>query len=268
MKKVAVQLSGLSRGFEITSKIFEYWNNIFDDIEFTFFLTTWNTQDVWEDKVKNKGGQDKLNLDNYKFLHSYELLDKDDIDWNDLTKLTKGNAPYYTYALYKCNELRKKSGIEFDACITTRIDIFLGLDLMYNIKELLYSTSNSMISPISFATTTGTGVIKNNKGQYRFLIPNDNFGIGHPKSMDKFCKVHEDCFVTNKNIRKSLHFIQAQQLMNYDIYNNSIGGSALLIRNDHLQKKTWPTSKKLKELINDGGVEFLYNRKDIRKFFT
>ena len=68
MKKVAVQLSGLSRGFEITSKIFEYWNNIFDDIEFTFFLTTWNNQDVWEDKVKNKGGQDKLNLDNYKFL--------------------------------------------------------------------------------------------------------------------------------------------------------------------------------------------------------
>ena len=268
MKKVAVQLSGLSRGFEITSKIFEYWNNIFDDIEFTFFLTTWNNQDVWEDKVKNKGGQDKLNLDNYKFLHSYELLDPDDIDWNDFTSMGKGNAPYYTYALYKCNELRKKSEIEFDACITTRIDIFLDINLLKNIKNHLYSGSNSMISPISFATTTGTGVLKDVQGKYRFLIPNDNFGIGHPKSMDKFCKMHEDCFVTNKNIRKSLHFIQAQQLMNYDIYNISIGGSALLIRNGHLQKLGWPTSRILKILIEEKGVEFLYSRPDIRKFFT
>ena len=40
MKKIAVCLSGQIRHWEETYPIFEHWNNLFDDVEFTFFVST------------------------------------------------------------------------------------------------------------------------------------------------------------------------------------------------------------------------------------
>ena len=53
---IAVSLSGLVRYWDVTSKIFEHWNNLYDDIEFTFFLTTWKNNKVWFDEAKVKSG--------------------------------------------------------------------------------------------------------------------------------------------------------------------------------------------------------------------
>ena len=50
--KIAVCLSGQIRYWDSTYPFFEYWNNLFEDVEFTFFVSTWNTKDQWYSKDK------------------------------------------------------------------------------------------------------------------------------------------------------------------------------------------------------------------------
>ena len=47
MRKIAVCISGLVRYWEETYPLFEHWNNLYDDVEFVFFLATWKGDDVW-----------------------------------------------------------------------------------------------------------------------------------------------------------------------------------------------------------------------------
>ena len=38
--KIAVCISGLMQYWDITHKLFKYWNEIYDDVDFVFFLST------------------------------------------------------------------------------------------------------------------------------------------------------------------------------------------------------------------------------------
>ncbi len=41
--KIAVCISGRMSGFDVTSKLFEHWNSIYDNVEFYFFISYHST---------------------------------------------------------------------------------------------------------------------------------------------------------------------------------------------------------------------------------
>jgi hypothetical protein len=41
--KIAVCISGLMQYWDITHELFKYWNEIYDDVDFVFFLSTWES---------------------------------------------------------------------------------------------------------------------------------------------------------------------------------------------------------------------------------
>ena len=42
--KIAVCISGLLQYWDLTSQLFRYWNSISDEMNFTFFLSTWEEE--------------------------------------------------------------------------------------------------------------------------------------------------------------------------------------------------------------------------------
>lgn len=277
--KIAVLLSGLTRYWEITSKCFEYWNNFYDNVDYYFFISTWS-EPMRAEKDEHKkgsiklppGGFEKNDFSQYPFLTKYEYINQEEFVMEE--GKSNPNTQYYAYALYKCNELRKSTGIYFDGVIHTRTDIFIPKELHQKMIGLFgytkkvskdfipYKDQNSRknkVQPEMFFTTTGTTISPGKIN--RFMIQNDNFSFAHPLAMDKYANMYFDAYVHKKNPRRALHQIQAEQLMLYRIYNYNIGKTTMLVRSEKLglQKNGMPTSEDLEYVINTKGIDYLYN---------
>lgn len=290
---MAVLLSGLTRYWETTSKCFEYWNNFYDNVDYYFFISTWSEptraekNEHTEGSIKlPPGGFEKNDFSQYPFLTKYEYINQDEFD---IKGKGNPNTEYYAYALYKCNELRKSTGIDFDGVIHTRTDIFIPKELHQKMIGLFglgkkipkdfmpgkdQNYEKNRVQPEMFFTTTGTSIApgRGPKDRNRFIINNDNFSFAHPLAMDKYANMYFDAFVHKKNTSGSLHYIQAEQLMLHRIYNFSMGGQTWLIRAEELglHKKGWPTVEELEDIIDSKGVDYLYNtefREIQRRYF-
>ena len=79
--KIAVTLTGLMRFWDTTSKLLEHWNSLYEDIEFYFFLSTWDSS--IETLVCGGCGRetsiDKIDYSCYNFLTEYEYLNPTDV---------------------------------------------------------------------------------------------------------------------------------------------------------------------------------------------
>jgi hypothetical protein len=142
MKRIAVCISGLIRYWEETYPLFEYWNEMFDDVEFTFFLSTWKG-DTWYDKQKFPSiTLDDYDFSKYKFIEDYSLHNQSEVDIRE-----KGlpNGTLRAYLWNKVNVLRKDyedtNNIKFDSVMLVRNDMFVNKDilkyssLVSNLKE-------------------------------------------------------------------------------------------------------------------------------------
>lgn len=290
--KIAVLLSGLTRYWEITSKCFEYWNNFYDNVDYYFFISTWGEPTRAEKATYAKspiklpsGGFEKNDFSKYPFLTKYEYINQE--EFTIVEGKGNPNSQYYSYSLYKCNELRKSTGIDFDGVIHTRTDIFIPKEIHSQIIALfgysrgvskdfspdkIQNYKKNKVQPEMFFTTCGTTISpgERNRGERnRFFINNDNFSFAHPLAMDRYANMYFDTYVHKKNENTSLHHIQAEQLMLHRIYNYCMGGQTWLIRTEELglQKNGWPTTEELEDVINTKGIDYLYNTKftDIQK---
>ena len=263
MIKIAVTISGLVRYWEVTSKLFEYWNSLYDDIEFIFFLSTWKDNNVFHFKDKVKSGLLEHNdFSECKFLTAYEQIDYNEIPIKILEEHPNNPTPFYAYALYKVQKLRRKYQNEynFTGVIQTRNDIFIAKSTLDSIREMCLADKKKMLVPEMFFTTTGNSVIMG-ETRNRLNMPNDNFSFSHPLAMDKYAEMYHDSFISGENKETFHHFINAEQLMNKKIYNYRMDGKnpTPLIRVDSLKKDGWPTDDQLKQIIETKGIEFLYN---------
>jgi hypothetical protein len=290
--KIAVLLSGLTRYWEITSKCFEYWNNFHDNVDYYFFISTWGEPTRAEKSTYARSpiklppsGFEKNDFSKYPFLTKYEYINQEEFTMAE----GKGNpnTQYYAYSLYKCNELRKSSGINFDGVIHTRTDIFIPKEIHSKIISLfgcpkgaskdfspdkMQNYKKNKVQPEMFFTTSGT-TIALAKPKNRFFINNDNFSFAHPLAMDKYANMYFDSYVHKKNPSTSLHSIQAEQLMLHRIYNSCMGGQTWLVRSEKLglQKYGMPTSEDLEYVINTKGIDYLYNTEFVdlqKKYFS
>ena len=268
--KIAVCISGLMQHWDITHKLFKYWNKIYDDVDFVFFLSTWendisftsyeNTK--WYKNKKKETHDTNIDLSQYSFLEDVELLPINVIPQN-IIDTHDHTGPYYTYQLWNVQKMRKKYeervGEKFDVVVQTREDIFIPRQTL---DQIIYWFNSKQIVSGMFFTTSGTKVVtpRNNKRGFSYAIPNDNFSFAHPDAMDEYAQMYNDCYVEKTNSETFPHFMHAQQLINKGIYNLKIGSKYHTkgILTGKRQKKLFPSDKSLKRLIDEKGVDWIY----------
>ena len=96
--KIAVCLSGQIRYWDSTYPFFEYWNNLFEDVEFTFFVSTWNTKDQWYSKDKfGINIVDDVDFRKYGLISKFSKHNPDDVNVSTSIKLPNTNYMTYLY---------------------------------------------------------------------------------------------------------------------------------------------------------------------------
>ena len=74
MIKIAVCISGLLQCWDVTHQLFKYWNSMYDDVEFTFFISTWEVDSDFASTEKQYQKKGKLltntqyNSDTFDFI--------------------------------------------------------------------------------------------------------------------------------------------------------------------------------------------------------
>lgn len=228
--RIAILLAGQVRDWNICSKVFELYNSIYSDVEFDFFLATWN------DKYDNI----EYDMNSYSFITKYKLHDQKESLY---TEQLLCHAYLCKSANILKNEYAKKHNIKYDCVIATRPDIYLGLDLLNNIRDLLlrskkYETSDKFILNKNMVYT-GTGTLP-----YRKLDPNgkeiecfymsDLFVVGSNFSIDKFSSLYDNISEYKINDRVIGHVTGATYIVDQKLANCLIKGSSQIIRSVHV----------------------------------
>ena len=280
--KVAVCISGESRYFDVSSKLFEHWNKLYDDVEFDFFMSVWDS--------KNRTFGKNPDYSKYKFLTKYEILEYNEIPEYVRNEHKESSALFYAYALYRVHKLRrslaksctKVTKIEmnkvvetlpkYDCVIQTRPDIIVPKVLLNYIRESMGHDHKEMFSPYMFYTSQGSS--PTNSSMNELAMADDNFSFAHPSAMDKFSYFFHDSFILGRNI-PHLHTGVAMQLQNNNIYNFSFSQSKKpgVFRGEEgegqwRQKDNFPTPEWTSDMINKkGGVSFLFDATDsVKKY--
>ena len=258
--KIAVCLSGQIRYWDSTYPFFEYWNNLFEDVEFTFFVSTWNTKDQWYSKDKfGINIVDDVDFRKYGLISKFSKHNPDDVNVSTSIKLP--NTNYMTYLYNEVHGLRnsyeKENNIEFDAVIQTRNDIIIGTDILSQIRRLViskpYFMERSVFSP------AGTKLAVADIGASGLINNNDNFYFGSSNAMNYFRKMYD--FLINKSFFKHTHRLQAEFFYKHNIHQISTGNHPFLLRYGNTIKQGRPTPESLRKMLKEKGIEWFFTTK-------
>lgn len=273
--KIAVCISGLVRHWDISTKLFEHWNSLYEDIEFYFFLSTWDEGCNWLGYHAHIGGNniekkiEKNDYSQYSFLEKYEevdyrrmdaeiLLEMDNNPTDNKTGKPNYSLPFYTYSMYRCQRLRRKyeqeNNMEFDGVIQTRNDQLVSKVTLDSIRSLFYD-AHILIHPKLFSGGSPIVVYRD-----RLLMWNDSFSFAHRLSMDLYTEMYNDIFVQKTSQNLGMHYQNADQLMKNRIYNNPLYIHNWFIRDSKttFEKSGSPTESQLINLIETKGVDFFF----------
>jgi hypothetical protein len=248
--KIAVCISGRMSGFDVTSKLFEHWNSIYDNVEFYFFISTW--KDVSSEYSETRGLTKDWDFSKYKFITKYEKVDIEEACTHTNEKKT---SAFYSYSLYRVQQLRRESKEKFDGVIQTRSDMLIDkrtLDSLINLidkqgelsKKIFYSPSNLRYE------------------DKRFMLTHDYFGFAHPKVMDIYSLMYFDAHIIN-SIPTTFHYMNGDYLVNRNIQVIRIKGGGIVsvmpITFKEIHK--WRICDTISSLIKKRGVEWIFNQK-------
>ena len=261
--KIAVCLSGQIRYWDSTYPFFEYWNNLFKDVEYTFFVSTWQNNDSWYEQPKFGDIQiDDVDFSKYEFITRYSKHNPDDVNINHSKNAAKlPNTPYMTYLYNKVHGLRnsyeKENNMEFDFVIQTRNDIVFGHQLLSKMIFLWntnsYILNNSIFSPSGSKLKIGG----NKKDEFLLVVNNDNLFFGNPKVMNHFKNMYD--FLIYDSFNKHTHYLQAEYFHRNKIMHFSTGDNPYLLRYGKTIKRHRPTPDSLRRIMEEKGIEWFYN---------
>ena len=260
MKNIAVLINGSSKYLDLTYNLFEHWNKLYDDINFDFYLSTW---------------EDSIDYSNFKWITKYERLKEDECPYNLKEHPPRRHQPHYSYTLYRVNQLKNSTGKDYDSIIQTRSDYLFSRELLDCLVSL---TKGNKVIPNIIFSGHGSDVHNGN------LWTGDYFFFGHPKAFDKFSEMFVDIFT--KGIftpdKILMHTMQAEYLNYRRIYNCGVFQDGchfqgLLIREpmrfDPVGAHTdsgWPTKHpspyQFKKILRDKGVDWLLSLNNYKKF--
>ena len=275
--QIAVCISGLLQHWSLTSRLFRYWNSIYDNVDFTFFLSTWKDGSVFPSadnhhKLAGKEIKDvRFSTKTFDFIEQVDFLSTNSIPKNILDSHDH-TGPFMSYQLHNVQSMRKRyeesCGKKFDVVVQTREDMFIFKNTL---DEILNLFEKRQVVSGMFFSTSGTKVVTPRVdpkyGNFSYSIPNDNFFFSHSDAMDNFAQMYNDCYIEKTNHQTFGHFMHAQQLINKNIYNFKVGNQfhTRLIRDGKMKKKGIPSSETLEKLLNEKGVEWIYEERNMGK---
>ena len=257
---IAVQVSGLIRYWDATYPLLEYWNSLFENVKFTFFISTWNNLDVWYDKDKHNADIiDNPNLDDFNFVAKWAKHDS-----NEVKLVIQGkNSPscWFSYMFKKVTELRnkyeKENNITFDGVIQTRNDIFISKELLEYVSSVVRSNKYYYNRDTIFCS--GNLHLLGKGDKRNLLLGDDNFCFGHPKCIDDCSTLYDDIIIKEEYDNSNLHFIRGEHLIKLKKQVISIHNPFFLFREKEVATKREISPTKMLNLISTRGVEWVFN---------
>ena len=143
--RVAVCLSGLFRNWDLCRASFRYWETVYHDISFEYFISTWDkTQYIYlkNDKVEREfsvvTSEHFINDFDPKQLKSFKI-ESDETNQSIQGSMAL-NTKRYTHKIMSTNLLKSayelKNNFKYDLVISTRPDIMIKADSLYQMYEL------------------------------------------------------------------------------------------------------------------------------------
>lgn len=188
--KIAIGINGSGKYLEYTSHLYAEYNTLYDDIQFDFYLATW---------------EDELDYSKYEWITDYvRLKEEDSIHYDIPNTPYEGHQPHYMFTSYNLNKLIKKNNIKYDAILQTRSDIIfyrLTLDKLVSKLRDGCVTERLMWNSTGIDTLYQSGVYSdmNGYGEKAFLWMNDEFLFGHPSSLEIFSTAWDSFFIDSSS---------------------------------------------------------------------
>lgn len=231
------------RSWKECSICFSYIEKLYDDVEFDFYLATWeNTNRVPENKGYHENLSDSklLKFKKYKLFTEKEMIDSMAIHFklyynNNLENKKNFIAPY-SFLKQKVVELASSTKIKYDACILTRADVFIFKELLDKVRiSALYDRLNSV--PIEerdyIYHQLGDNIVYNSTGtryeNISLFVPRDLLWFGSQKAIFKHRSFFSDSFKFCKLLPQGIHGYNASWLHFKKLYNCRTGGDDCVI---------------------------------------
>lgn len=232
--RIAVMFNGSGRHFDRTGSIYAAWNNLFSNVTFDFYVATWKDND---DSSKFGDAIDYSKLD---WITHLERLDITECLFNIKAYEKKApgeHQPHYMWSLYKVNELRRKSKVDYDLVIQTRSDMVFYGDFINQIVQLASTLNKGNEETRMMFSQAGT-VRHIGKGSNTtpVLWNQDLYFCSTPYVMDIFSHMFFDYYInpdfpyySNTEHIKNMHgycmmHVFTAEYLNYKrIYNCPIG---------------------------------------------
>ena len=293
-------LNGHPKHLETTQHLFKHWNNLYDNVEFDFFVSIWDTIDNDYESFDRA-----LDINDLDWVTKFELLKEEDCPYDLKSHEAGHHQPHYCYTFKKVNDLRNSHDEKYDAVLQTRCDIVFGrkmLDgLIYElIGEHINKKRNPQITEKNIFSQDGScihSVFSPEENKWnQSLWTQDTFFFGHPKVMDSFSTMFDDMWMNEDYDGDTLmHVFQAEHLHSKGIYNMRVrfGGFIALVREayrfdeyneDGIEvgtqviktqantnqgwSKKHPSPKQIINLINDRGLDWIYDKHNEQKVLS
>ena len=256
--KVAVTLNGSGRYIDVNGKIFAEWDNLYNDIDFDYYVATW---------------EDEIDYSKLKWITKYERLKEEDSKYFDLVNYTDtlGHQPHFMYSLFRVNHLRNQSNIKYDAILQLRTDLVLCREILDGIVNQL--RKGEVKDNLMFSSGT-LEIFKD------YFWCQDYYMLGTPKTMDKYSMMWLNYFLDKTSYfyqnRAELilnHRFSAEFLIRNNIPIKSIStpSTPFLIRmpfqfedKDYHSSAGWdkkhPSINQLRLLLEEKGPNYIMNR--------
>jgi len=263
MKKVAFVLCGLLRGWQQTSKTFSYIKEVYPDIEFDFYLSTWEdgTTRLQEQKgcpvpIKQVDLSFFKDLvldseeDCYKSMaYPYQVYYKDHHSTINYLNQQPLFEHFYSWQIKRGFELVKESD-NYDLVVITRPDVFLHRQFLDKLLNPL--DKNSERKYINDFIYSPTSILPYDN---RLFIHRDYLFAGNYYTINKFSGMFDDVFVHCKMKLKALHSLQAYYICFRGMQSKDSKGGIDPIRPDSIRKPHQPSEKTLQCMIDEYGVK-------------
>ena len=183
--KIAIGINGSGKYLEYTSHLYAEYNTLYDDIEFDFYLATW---------------EDEVDYSKYEWITDYvRLKEEDSIHYDIPNTPYEGHQPHYMFTSYNLNKLIKKNNIKYDAVLQTRSDIILH---RATLDKLVSKLKDGDVTERLMWNSTGIDTFHQKfPGQKNraFLWMNDEFLFGHPSSLETFSTAWDSFFIDSSS---------------------------------------------------------------------
>jgi hypothetical protein len=176
--KIAIGINGSGKYFEYTSQLYTEYNSLYDDVEFDFYLATW---------------EDEIDYSNFEWITDYVRLNETDSIYYDITK-TKyiGHQPHYMFTSYHLNKLIKKNNVKYDAIMQTRSDLVISREML---DTLVTKCRNGEVTERLLYNSSGVSTFYKRGSQIPHLWCNDYYFFGHPSSIEIFSMAWVSFFI-------------------------------------------------------------------------